>query len=80
MYRYKKIKKDDKDDIHLLKLLPSDEDENLITISNQMSIPETLNLLKGSKEEESVLEIFNKNHKNKKPNIELNYSKVILSF
>ena len=65
MYRYKKFKKDDKDGTHLLKLLPSDEDENLITISNQMSIPETLNLLKGSKEEESVLEIFNKNHNQK---------------
>ena len=42
----RKIKKDDKDDSHLLELPPPDGDENLITIGNQMSIPETLNLLK----------------------------------
>ena len=42
----RKIKKDDKDDSHLLELPPPDGDENLITIGNQMSIPETLNSLK----------------------------------
>ena len=42
----KKIKKDDKDDSHLLELPPPDGDENLITIGNQMSIPESMKLLK----------------------------------
>ena len=41
----RKIKKDDKDDSHLLELPPPDGDENLITIGNQMSIPECLRLL-----------------------------------
>ena len=41
----RKIKKDDKDDSHLLELPPPDGDENLITIGNQMSIPESLRLL-----------------------------------
>ena len=41
----KKIKQDKKDDTHLLELPPPDGEENLITIGNQMSIPETLNLL-----------------------------------
>ena len=41
----RKIKKDDKDDSHLLELPPPDGDENLITIGNQMSIPESLSLL-----------------------------------
>ena len=41
----KKIKKDDKDDSHLLELPPPDGDENLISIGNQMTIPESLRLL-----------------------------------
>ena len=41
----KKIKQDKKDDSHVLELPPPDGDENLITIGNQMSIPESLRLL-----------------------------------
>ena len=41
----KKIKQDKKDDSHVLELPPPEGDENLITIGNQMSIPESLRLL-----------------------------------
>ena len=41
----KKIKSDKKDDTNLLELPPPEGDENLITIGNQMSIPESLRLL-----------------------------------
>ena len=41
----KKIKQDKKDDSHILELPPPEEDENLITIGNQMGIPESLRLL-----------------------------------
>ena len=41
----KKIKQDKKDDTHLLELPPPDGDENLISIGNQMTIPESLKLL-----------------------------------
>ena len=41
----KKIKNDKKDDTNLLELPPPEGDENLITIGNQMSIPESLRLL-----------------------------------
>ena len=41
----KKIKQDKKDDTHLLELPPPDGDENLISIGNQMTIPESLRLL-----------------------------------
>ena len=41
----KRIRKDDKDDTNLLELPPPDGDENLITIGNQMTIPESLKLL-----------------------------------
>ena len=41
----KKIKQDKKDDTNLLELPPPEGDENLITIGNQMSIPESLRLL-----------------------------------
>ena len=41
----KKIRKDDKDDTNLLELPPPDGDENLISIGNQMTIPESLKLL-----------------------------------
>ena len=40
-----KIKQDKKDDSHVLELPPPEGDENLITIGNQMSIPESLRLL-----------------------------------
>ena len=42
----KKIKQDKKDDTHLLELPPPEGDENLITIGNQMSIPESIGLLR----------------------------------
>ena len=41
----KRIRKDDKDDTNLLELPPPDGDENLISIGNQMTIPESLKLL-----------------------------------
>ena len=41
----KKIKQDKKDDSHILELPSPDGEENLITIGNQMSIPESLRLL-----------------------------------
>ena len=41
----KRIRKDDKDDTNLLELPPPDGDENLISIGNQMTIPESLRLL-----------------------------------
>ena len=41
----KKIRNDKKDDTTLLELPPPEGDENLITIGNQMSIPESLRLL-----------------------------------
>ena len=41
----KKIKSDKKDDSHVLELPSPDGEENLITIGNQMSIPESLRLL-----------------------------------
>ena len=45
----KKIKQDKKDDSHILELPPPEGDENLITIGNQMSIPEGVRLLKKMK-------------------------------
>ena len=42
----KKIKQDKRDDSHILELPPPDGDENLISIGNQLSIPESLNLLR----------------------------------
>ena len=41
----KKIKQDKRDDSHFLELPSPDGEENLITIGNQMSIPESLRLL-----------------------------------
>ena len=41
----KKIKQDKKDDSHILELPPPEGDENLISIGNQMTIPESLRLL-----------------------------------
>ena len=45
----KRIRKDDKDDTNLLELPPPDGDENLISIGNQMTIPEGVRLLKKMK-------------------------------
>ena len=41
----KKIKNDKKDDSHILELPSPDGEENLISIGNQMTIPESLRLL-----------------------------------
>ena len=41
----KKIKQDKKDDSHVLELPSPDGEENLISIGNQMTIPESLSLL-----------------------------------
>ena len=41
----KKIKQDKKDDSHVLELPSPDGEENLISIGNQMTIPESLRLL-----------------------------------
>ena len=41
----KKIKQDKKDNTNLLELPPPEGDENLISIGNQMTIPESLRLL-----------------------------------
>ena len=41
----KKIKQDKKDDFHVLELPSPDGEENLISIGNQMTIPESLRLL-----------------------------------
>ena len=53
-----KIQQDNEDDTYLLKLNPLGENENLITIVNQMSTPESLMLLKKWKEERKNLKIF----------------------
>ena len=45
----KKIKNDKKDDTNLLELPPPEGDENLISIGNQMTIPEGVRLLKKMK-------------------------------
>ena len=57
----RKIKKDDKDDSHLLELPPPDGDENLITIGNQMSIPESLRLLEKVKRGKKKFRKFYRN-------------------
>ena len=57
----RKIKKDDKDDSHLLELPPPDGDENLITIGNQMSIPESLRLLEKVKRGKKKFRDFYRN-------------------
>ena len=41
----KKFKQDKKDDSHVLELPSPDGEENLISIGNQMTIPESLKLL-----------------------------------
>ena len=54
----KKIKQDKKDDSHILELPSPDGEENLITIGNQMSIPECLNLYRKSKRGKKTLKDF----------------------
>ena len=57
----KKIKLDKKDDSHVLELPPPDGDENLITIGNQMSIPESLRLLEKVKRGKKKFRDFYRN-------------------
>ena len=47
------LEKDYKDDTNLFELPSPDGEENLITIGNKMSIPESLNLLKRIKKRKS---------------------------
>ena len=54
----RKIKKDDKDDSHILELPSPDGEENLITIGNQMSIPESLRLFEKVKRGKKKFEAF----------------------
>jgi hypothetical protein len=48
----------DKDDAQLISLPPPEEDEKLITVGNQMSIPECLNLYRKSKRGKKTLKDF----------------------
>ena len=57
----KKIKQDKKDDSHVLELPPPEGDENLITIGNQMSIPESLRLLEKVKRGKKKFRDFYRN-------------------
>ena len=57
----RKIKQDNKDDSHVLELPPPDGDENLITIGNQMSIPESLRLLEKVKRGKKKFRDFYRN-------------------
>ena len=57
----KKIKQDKKDDTNLLELPPPEEDENLINIGNQMSIPESLRLLEKVKRGKKKFRDFYRN-------------------
>ena len=57
----RKIKKDDKDDSHLLELPPPEGDENLISIGNQMTIPESLRLLEKVKRGKKKFRDFYRN-------------------
>ena len=57
----KKIKQDKKDDSHFLELPPPEGDENLITIGNQMSIPESLRLLEKVKRGKKKFRDFYRN-------------------
>ena len=57
----KKIKSDKKDDTNLLELPPPEGDENLITIGNQMSIPESLRLLEKVKRGKKKFRDFYRN-------------------
>ena len=57
----KRIRKDDKDDTNLLELPPPDGDENLISIGNQMTIPESLKLLERIKRGKKKFRDFYRN-------------------
>ena len=57
----RKIKQDKKDDSHVLELPPPEGDENLITIGNQMSIPESLRLLEKVKRGKKKFRDFYRN-------------------
>ena len=57
----KKIKNDKKDDSKLLELPPPEGDENLISIGNQMTIPESLKLLERIKRGKKKFRDFYRN-------------------
>ena len=57
----KKIKQDKKDDTNLLELPPPEGDENLISIGNQMTIPESLRLLEKVKRGKKKFKDFYRN-------------------
>ena len=57
----KRIRKDDKDDTTLLELPPPEGDENLISIGNQMTIPESLRLLEKVKRGKKKFRDFYRN-------------------
>ena len=57
----KKIKNDKKDDTNLLELPPPEGDENLISIGNQMTIPESLRLLERIKRGKKKFRDFYRN-------------------
>ena len=57
----KKIKSDKKDDTNLLELPPPEGDENLISIGNQMTIPESLKLLERIKKGKKKFRDFYRN-------------------
>ena len=56
-----KIKQDKKDDSHVLELPSPDGEENLISIGNQMSIPESLRLLEKVKRGKKKFKDFYRN-------------------
>ena len=57
----KKLKQDKKDDTNLLELPPPEGDENLISIGNQMTIPESLRLLEKVKRGKKKFRDFYRN-------------------
>ncbi len=57
----KKIKQDKKDDSHVLELPSPDGEENLISIGNQMTIPESLRLLEKVKRGKKKFRDFYRN-------------------
>ena len=57
----KKIKNDKKDDSHVLELPSPDGEENLISIGNQMTIPESLRLLEKVKRGKKKFKDFYRN-------------------
>ena len=57
----KKFKSDKKDDTNLLELPPPEGDENLISLGNQMTIPESLRLLEKVKRGKKKFRDFYRN-------------------